>query len=141
MYFRNCGLLGYLKFVSVLYAAESNNDCEWYINCHDDEYINLNPSVCMCRCVKIDQKLTAMNTLYTSPVEVSKCVSFLPTELIITPDAMKYEMFRYVGIPLDENERIHVYSLWNYKTVVDSNVYFFSAQVFNKKKTRKGPRV
>lgn len=124
-YFMKGGLPGYLKFVSVLYAAELYNGCEWYINCHDEEYINYNPSVCMCRCVKLDQKLTAMNTLYTSPVEFSTCVSFLPTELIITPDAMKYEMFRYVGIPLDGNERIHVYSRWNDRAVVDSNVYYF----------------
>lgn len=61
----------------------------------------------------------------TSQLNVSTCVSFLSSELPITPDALKYEMFRFFGIPVTTEERAHASFLWNYRAVIDCNVYFF----------------
>lgn len=56
---------------------------------------------------------------------MSSCVTFWPTELQITPDALKFEIFRSFGVRLQENEKMHTYFLWNFRVVVDSNVYYY----------------
>ncbi|CAG2239172.1 unnamed protein product [Mytilus edulis] len=133
-YLMNDDLSGRLKFISVLYAAGSYSDCEWWIDIQDEEYITRNPSTCRCRHIKNDRELTEKNIINALPKHVSTCVSFLPTELPIIPDAMKYEMFRYVGISLDENEKTDAFGRWQYRAIVDSNIYYFLLKYLIKRK-------
>ncbi|XP_052083857.1 uncharacterized protein LOC127721212 isoform X1 [Mytilus californianus] len=134
VYFMKGNLPGRLKFISVLYAAELYNDCEWWIDQLDEEYIKYNPSLCKCRYILIDQKLAITDIIKTSPLEVSNCVSFLPTEILIAPDAIKYEIFRYVGIFQNEQEKKDKFGRWQYRAVVDSNIYFFLLKYLIKRK-------
>lgn len=122
-YFMKGAVSGTLKWISVLYAIGLYEDCEWYISRLDEEYIKNAPSVCACRAVN-DNVLQDMNNI-TTQSKVSTCVSFLSSELLITPNALKYEMFRYFGITLTKEDRDHPSCQWHYRTVVDCNVYFF----------------
>lgn len=140
-YFVKVDLPGRLKLILVMYAADLYTDCEWWIDQFDDENIKYIPSFCLCRIIINDILLSEKNIINTSQKHLSTCVSFLPTELSITPAALKYEMFRFYGVSLDRLEKTVSYARWHYRAIVDSNIYFFFAEVFNKKKTRKVPRV
>ncbi|CAC5371676.1 unnamed protein product [Mytilus coruscus] len=121
-YFMKGNISGRLKFISVLYAIGLYEDCEWFIDQLDEEYIKNAPSLCGCRFIR-HPKLDDIENIITQ-CKVTTCVSFLSSELSITPDALKYEMFRYFGIDVTKNERAHTSFQWNYRAVVDSNVYF-----------------
>lgn len=125
IYLYNGGILGRLKFISVLFALGFYKECELYIDQMDEKYIKNNPSFCFCKQPKNNDVHVAMNNIInTSHMNVSSCISFMPSELPIIPDAMKYELFRYVGIGLQEIERRDIHFRWNYRAVVDTNVYF-----------------
>lgn len=49
----------------------------------------------------------------------------MPTELPITPDALKIEMFRYIGIESHKSKVKYFQWLWHTWAVVDSNLYYF----------------
>ncbi|CAG2254345.1 unnamed protein product [Mytilus edulis] len=118
-------LAGRLKFISVLYACGFYKDCEWYIDQVDKTNIKNIPSICNCKLYKSDANISVAKMGNTSQINVATCVSFLPTELPITPDVLKYEMFRYFGILLQKIDRTNKHYRWNYRAVIDSNVYFF----------------
>lgn len=94
-----------------------------------------NPSYCMCRSIHSDEHmLRKMNE--SLPVELSTCISILPTETLITPDALKYEIFRYVGIVIKKDEKEYKWCSWNYRAVVDSNIYFLLLKFLINRKLR-----
>lgn len=135
----NNSLSGRLKLISVLYAAGLYEDCEWFIDQLDEEYIKDDPSFCGC--------IHAFNgsepdTSYASfcdtfQLQVSTCVFFLRTEMPIIPDVLHYEMFRYFGISLPKTEREKKTCQWRYRAVVDSNIFFFILKYMIKKKLGK----
>lgn len=132
--FMQAGLLGRLKFISVLYALQLHEDCEWFLDELDEEYIKIVPAFCFCRFTTEDRNMTTINMYNTSNSDVVTCICFLPSELIITPHAMKYEMFRHVGISLQENVRANKFNRWHYMAVVDCNTFFFSLKCLIKMK-------
>ncbi|CAG2235708.1 unnamed protein product [Mytilus edulis] len=136
-YFVKGNLSGRLKFISVLYAIGLYKDCERFLEREDEQDIKRNPSVCICSITNFDLTQKDENHINTLNSNVCTCISFLPCELPVTPDAMKYEMFRYIGICLQENERPSILSTWNYRAVVDCNVYFFLLKYLIKRKLRK----
>lgn len=136
IYFVKGDVPGRLKLISVLYALGLYTDCEWFIDQEDEQYMKYNPSVCTCRYTKIDDS-TEVQSFVPSKSKVCTCISFLPSELPIMPDAMKYEMFRYVGVCLQEIERPNISCRWLYTAVVDYNVYFFLLKYLTKRNLRK----
>lgn len=133
-YFMRGKLSGYLKFLSLLYAIEFYDDCEWWLHQMIEDEIVYNPSFCSCRYTQSDSILTLYNGTNTPMMEVSTCVLFMPNELPITPDALKYEMFRFVGISLNKKDRENKFCLWHYRAVVDSNVLYFLLNYLIKRK-------
>ncbi|CAG2190823.1 unnamed protein product [Mytilus edulis] len=95
-------------------AAKLYNDCEWWIDNEDEEYIKNKSPLSRCRYIMIDQQEALTHIINTVPLKVSSCVSFLPTELLIVPDAMKYEMFRIVDISLHDYEKNDKRGHWHY---------------------------
>lgn len=67
-------------------------------------------------------------------MELSTCVSFMPNEFPIIPEALMYEMFRFVGIPLKETERTNKFCQWHYRAVLDNNILYFVLKYLIKKK-------
>ncbi|VDI54846.1 cyclic GMP-AMP synthase, partial [Mytilus galloprovincialis] len=120
-YFLKGGLSGRLKFISVLYAIGLYKECEQYLDQLDEEHITNNPSLCVCR-IKSNDVTMAVNEILE--LKMSICIWFLPSELPITHDAMKYEIFKYVGISSTENNTTRLFYDWDVRAVVDSNVYF-----------------
>ncbi|CAG2234626.1 unnamed protein product [Mytilus edulis] len=102
IYFKKSCLSGCLKFMSVLYCAKLHKDCEWLLDHMDEEHIKSIPSYCTCRFIKNDSLIALGYGIRSSLLQVSTFVSFLPTELPITPDALVYEMFRFVGISIQK---------------------------------------
>ncbi|CAG2212063.1 unnamed protein product [Mytilus edulis] len=137
IYFMKGGLHGRLKFISVLYAIGLYNECEWCLDQLDEGYIMTNPSFCFCRYIQRDLDVSHEIIINASELQVSTCVSFLPIELPITPDALKYEIFRYVGISLTETERTSKAFSWQYRAVVDSNIYFCLLKYLIKRNLKK----
>ncbi|XP_052083845.1 uncharacterized protein LOC127721202 [Mytilus californianus] len=134
LFFMKGDLPGRLKLISVLYAARLYADCEWWLDKLNEECKQDNPSICNCRYIKSDSSMAQENIINTSSLRVLTCVSFLPTELSIAPDALTYEIFRYFGISLNEKERAYKRCLWHYRAVVDCNIYFFLLKYVIKKK-------
>lgn len=112
-------LTGRLKFISVLYAIGCYKDCKWFLDNEDEENVKCNPSVCVCHNIQSLHYPFDTTTVEMSKLKQSTCVIFLPTELPITPDALRIEMFRYIGI---SSHKININDSW---AVVDSNVYYF----------------
>ncbi|XP_052083848.1 uncharacterized protein LOC127721204 [Mytilus californianus] len=111
-YFTKGDLTGYLKFISVLYTVGCYKDCEFHLH----RFRKKNPSI------------------FESPqVFDTTSILFLPTELPIIPDAMKYEIFKYFGISMNLSER---YSIIEYGAIVDSNIYYFLLKFLIKGKYR-----
>ncbi|CAC5366553.1 unnamed protein product [Mytilus coruscus] len=137
--FMQAGLSGRLKFISVLYALQLHEDCEWFLDELDEEYIKIVPAFCFCRFLANDMTNTTINMyMYnTSSSGVVTCICFLPSELIITPHGMKYEMFRHFGISLEEDVRANTYNHWHYRAVVDCNTFFFFLKYLLKKNLEK----
>ncbi|XP_052083852.1 uncharacterized protein LOC127721209 [Mytilus californianus] len=136
-FFMQAGLLGRLKFISVLYAIQLYKDCEWCLDQLDEEHIKIIPSLCFCRFTIKDIAMTVENMLNTSISDVVTCICFLPSELKITPHALKYEMFRYFGISLKGNERANIFNRWHYRAVCDCNTFFFFLKYLIKMKLGK----
>lgn len=125
-YFMKGGLIGQLKFISVLYAIGLYQDCEWFLNHLDDDYVKYNPSVC--GCIYKDNKLYQKvpdNLNDNIELHASTCISFLRTEESITPYALKFEMFSCFGISLPHNKSNNKLCQWYNRAIVDSNIYFF----------------
>ncbi|CAC5366293.1 unnamed protein product [Mytilus coruscus] len=124
-FFMKGDLHGRLKFISVLYAIGCYKECKWYLDQENEKYIKYNPSACVCH--NIPSKLYPFNTtkIEMSQLKMSTCVIFLPTELPITPDALKIEMFRYIGISSHRSKMKEFRWLWHTWAVVDSNLYYF----------------
>ncbi|CAC5364794.1 unnamed protein product [Mytilus coruscus] len=120
-YFLKGGLSGYLKFISVLYAIGWYKECEQCLDQLDEEHIKNNSSLCVCR-IRNNDVTMAVNDILE--LKMSTCIWFLPSELPITFDAMKYEIFKYVGISSKENNSTRIFHDWDFRAVVDSNVYF-----------------
>ncbi|VDI14185.1 Hypothetical predicted protein [Mytilus galloprovincialis] len=128
-------LSGRLKFVSVLYAIGLYEDCHWFLEQEDEQYIKNRPSVCICSSTHFN--LARIYNTHINTSEVFTCVSFFPSELQITPDAMQYEMFRCIGIRSQENQKSNVVYNCNYRAVVDCNIYFFLLKYLIKRKLRR----
>ncbi|CAG2190829.1 unnamed protein product [Mytilus edulis] len=90
----------------------------------NEEYIKIIPSLCFCKFKDDGIARTVENMLNTSISDVVMCICFLPSELAITPHAMKFEMFRYFGINLQENEKANMLNRWHYRVVCDCNTFF-----------------
>ncbi|CAG2192461.1 unnamed protein product [Mytilus edulis] len=134
MYLINNNFSGRLKFISVLYACGLYKESEWYIDQADEEYIKYNPSICQCKVFQSDAKMAFDYNKSNLQDEIYTCVSFMPTELPITPDALKYEMFRYIGTKFGRTKTtIGV----NYRVVIDSNVYFLLLKYLIKRTLKK----
>lgn len=113
-FFMKGDLHGRLKFISLLYAVGCYKECKWYLDQTEREYAKYNPSVKPSKTYLFD------NTLFElSQVMMSTCLIFLPTELPITPDVLKIEMFRYIGI---SSHHINIKDSW---AVIDSKLYYF----------------
>ncbi|CAC5399325.1 unnamed protein product [Mytilus coruscus] len=132
-YFMKGNLTGKLKCISVLYGIGLYEECEWYIDQLDEEYIKYAPSFCGCRILSDNVLEASMNI--TPQENVSTCVSFLSAELPITP--LKYEMFRCFGISVTKEERAHTSCQWHYRAVVDCNFYFLFFKFLIKQKRRR----
>ncbi|CAG2187732.1 unnamed protein product [Mytilus edulis] len=121
------GLPGYMKFIYVLYALGCYKDCEWFLDQLDEDTIKNSRSYCVGHSYDsiyavISTKV--VNIIGISQLSKSTCVSFMPTELQIIPDAVKYEVFKYSAIPLTKNEREVPKTPWCYGAVVDKNIYY-----------------
>ncbi|CAC5364795.1 unnamed protein product [Mytilus coruscus] len=134
VYFIKSDLSGCLKFLSVLYSAGLYKDCEWLMQHMNEEYIEYIPSYCGCRYIKSDSTVALYDNIRTALLKVSTCVSFLPTELPITPNVLVYEMFRFVGISLQRIEITNSVCHWQYRAVVDSNIFYFLLKYLIKRK-------
>lgn len=134
-YFIKGGLMGYLKLISVLYAFGCYADCAWYLDHCDEEFIKNNPSICSCL---FPSEITFMSTKHLNCLqnEIYTCVFFLKTELQIIPDALKYEIFKGLGISLDESETKQLHRAWHFAAVVDSNILYFLLNFLIKRKLR-----
>lgn len=51
-YFMKGALSWRLKFISALFAIGLYEDCEWYLDQFDEEYVKYAPSFCCCRALK-----------------------------------------------------------------------------------------
>lgn len=131
-YFTKGTISGRLKFISVLYAIGLYEDCKWYID-QQERDIKKTPSFCGCRIYNGYESAGRKKTQYN----VTTCVSFLSSELPITPDALKYERFKYFGISVTKNERAHISSQWKFRAVVDCNVYFVFLKFLIQKELRR----
>lgn len=128
-------LSGRLKFISVLYASGCYMDCEWNLDQLDEEHIQNNPSLCSCHMHPCSITPMAENIdIYN--LKMSSCLLFLPSEIQIIPDAMKYEMFKDFGISLDESDNVELNRPWHYGAVVDSNIYYFFLRFLIKNKLK-----
>ncbi|CAC5366554.1 unnamed protein product [Mytilus coruscus] len=137
IYFMRGGLSGHLKFISVLYAAGLYDDCEWWSDQLNLEYIKYILSFCCCRLIQRDSLRAREYAFNSLELKVSTCISFFQTELAITPDALKYEMFRYFGISLQANDWANTTCRWHYRAVIDNNVYYFLLKSLIKRKLRR----
>ncbi|XP_052103404.1 uncharacterized protein LOC127736870 [Mytilus californianus] len=127
IYFFKGGLTGYLKFIYVLYALGCYKECEWFLVQIDEETIKNSRSYCIGHSYDsiyavISPKV--VNIIGISQLSRSTCVSFMPTELPIIPDAVKFEVFKYSTIPLMKSEREVPKTPWCYGAVVDRNIYY-----------------
>lgn len=123
--FKKGDLSGRLKFISVLYAVGCYKDCEWFLNKEDDEYMKNNPSACICHFIPRNMNLVDADISEISELQMSTCVSFLPTERPIIPDVLNFELFRHIGMSsLEHNKKDHRWC-WHYWAVIDSNIYYF----------------
>ncbi|XP_063438206.1 uncharacterized protein LOC134719157 isoform X2 [Mytilus trossulus] len=124
--FRLGGLIGRMKFVSVLYAIGLLTDCEWFIDELNVENTLSIPSLCFCRDRPGEYEMTIQNVLNNAneDVHVVTCIYFLPSELKITPHGMKNEMFRHCGTSVDDTTRSMLPNRWHYRAVVDCNTFF-----------------
>lgn len=124
-FFLKGDLSGRLKFISVLYAVGCYKECEWFLEQEDEESIKTNPSVCNCHHIPSTMNPNDDNFAKISRLKMSTCLVFLPTELTIIPDALKFEIFRFIGISSHQSERENSLWCWHYWAVVDSNIYYF----------------
>lgn len=125
---------GYLKFLSVLYAIGLYKECEWYLDQADEDNIINTPAYCHCRHVRRDNTIARVNvrrTCTNNQLTVFACLSFLPTEIEVIPDALKYELFKYVGT---SSKCLHNDDSWHYRAVVDCNIYFLFIKYLVKEK-------
>lgn len=126
-YFMKGGITGYLKFISVLYALGCYKDCEWFLDQLDEEIIKNSRSYCIGHSydsIYAEISPMAVNSIGISQLSKSSCVSFMPTELPIIPDAVKFEVFKYSTISLTKSEREVPKTPWSYGAVVDRNIYY-----------------
>ncbi|XP_071139104.1 uncharacterized protein [Mytilus edulis] len=136
IYFRGGKLSGHLKFISVLYAIGRYKDCEWWLHQLDEESLKYSTSFCNCRYIKSDSTMAYEYIINTSNLKVLTCVSFLPTEIAIIPNALIFEMFRHFGISLTHEDKTYAYCCWHYRAVVDCNIFFFLLKYVTKEKLR-----
>ncbi|CAC5399317.1 unnamed protein product [Mytilus coruscus] len=121
------GLSGYLKFIYVLYALGCYKECKWFLDQLDEETIKNSRSYCIGHSYdSIYAAISPMvvNIIGMSQLSMSTCVSFMPTELPIIPDAVKFEVFKYSTIPFNKREREVPTTPWCYGAVVDRNIYY-----------------
>ncbi|XP_052070872.1 uncharacterized protein LOC127709398 isoform X2 [Mytilus californianus] len=126
-YFMKGGITGYLKFISVLYALGCYKDCEWFLDQLNEETIKNSRSYCIGHSydsIYAAISPTVVNIISISQLSKSTCVSFMPTELPIIPDAVKFEVFKYSTIPLTKSKREVPETPWCYGAVVDRNIYY-----------------
>lgn len=124
-YFVKGELSGRLKFISVLYAIGSYKECNWLLEQEDEEFIQQSPSVCSCHHISNIMHPKDDNFADISRLKMSTCLIFLPTELTIIPNALKFELFRFIGISSHDSERDNFHWCWHYCALVDSNIYYF----------------
>ncbi|CAC5399323.1 unnamed protein product [Mytilus coruscus] len=133
IYFMESGLTGYLKFIYVLYALGCYKECEWFLDQLDEETIKNSRSYCIGH--SYDSIYAAIspqvvNIIGISQLSKSTCVSFMPTELPIIPDTVKFEVFKYSTIPLEKSEREVPKTPWCYGAAVDRNIFYCLLKFF-----------
>lgn len=130
-------LLGRLKFISVMYAIGLYTDSELFLNRENEGDITLNTSNCDCRKIKSTVQYRKTKTILDAiPSQSNRCtcISFFQSELPIIPDAMVYEMFRYLGINIQHQGQLNYSNIWLFNAVVDYNIYFFLLKYLIKRK-------